>query len=119
MGNAVIRFLKSLNEMASLRTWAMFLAGPPLLVFAAWLVWIVAFGGWPIGQASRQLDILGKALWITLFLLGVIIVSLAAAKVRGTGIGGTSFEIESGNNEGRQPPAPPAVVTTTTTEVKP
>lgn len=116
----MIRFLKSLNEIASIRTWAMFLAGPPMLLFAGWLVWIVWHGGWPPAQAARQLDILGKALWITLALLAVIIVSLAAAKVRGTGLGGTSFEIESGNNEGRDPPSAPAaeVTTTTKTEIK-
>lgn len=115
----MIRLLRSLNEIASLRTWAMFLAGPPMLAFAAWLVWIVWHGGWPSEQAARQIDILGKALWITLALLGVIIVSLAAAKVRGTGLAGTSFEIESGNNEGRALPPSAAVITTTTvTEAK-
>jgi hypothetical protein len=116
----MIRMFRSLNEIASIRTWAMFLSGPPLLAFSAWLVWIVAFAGWPSAQASRQLDILGKGLWISLCLLGVVVVALAAAKVRAQGFGGTALDIQSGDNDGRQAPRePPAVVTTTTTEVKP
>lgn len=112
----MIRILRSLNEIASIRTWAMFMSGPPLLVFSGWLVWIVAFGGWPQNQASRQLDILGKALWISLCINAIVVVSLAAAKVRAQGLGGTSLDIQSGDNDGRPQPS---VVTTTKTEVKP
>ncbi len=114
----MIRFLRSLNEIASIRTWAMFASGPPLLAFSAWLVWIVAFAGWPAGQASRQLDILGKGLWISLCINAVVVVSLAAAKVRAQGLGGTTLDIQSGDNDGR-PVVQPSVVTTTKTEVKP
>jgi len=114
----MIRILRALNEIASIRTWAMFLAGPPLLAFSAWLVWIVAFAGWPAAQASRQLDILGKALWISLCINAIVVISLAAAKVRAQGLGGTSLDIQSGDNDGR-PNQPSSVVTTTKTEVKP
>lgn len=114
-GGGTIAVLAALNHIATIRTWAMFMAGPFLLLFAAWLVWIVAFAGWPNSQAPRQLDILGKALWIVLVLNGVIIVALASAKVLAKS-GGSSVEISS-DTEHHEPPA--QVVTTTTTEVKP
>lgn len=112
----MIAFLDRLNRIASIRTWAMFMAGPFLLLFAVWLVFLIR-NGWPLNQASRQLDILGKALWIVLATNAVIIVALAAARVRAGGPGGSSIEISSDGEPPR--PSQPAVRTTTTTEVKP
>lgn len=113
----MIRWLRALNEIASIRIWAMFLAGPPWLLVAILFALFVRYG-WPAAEASRQLDILGKGLWIVLGVNGVIIVALAAAKVRAQGFGGTGIDIQSGDNDGRPLSPKPAVTTTTTTEVK-
>lgn len=102
----------ALIKAAPVRLWALIMAGPPLTVFAAGLTVIVWRGPWPDALAGQQLSILGYGLFIALALIGVIVISLAAVKVKGSALGG-SFEVE-----GDDDPAP-TVTTTTTTAVSP
>jgi hypothetical protein len=66
---------------APIRLWALILAGPPLTGFAAWLAWMVRHG-WGEVTESQRLAILGDALMLAMVLIGVIVVALAAIKVR-------------------------------------
>ena len=93
--------LPAMFTSAPVRLWALILAGPPLTLFAAGLVWIIWKGPWPAALADMQLTILGRALLISLALIGVIVVALAAVKVKATGVGGTSLEVD-----GDRPPGP-------------
>lgn len=114
MIDAATRFIAMLRTGAPIRFWAMVGAAVAMTIFAAALVWIVWRGGWPPAQASRQLDILGKSLWLALVMILVIVVSLTNQKFSAKGLGG-SIDL-SGQDE---PPAPVAsVVTTTSTEIK-
>ncbi len=88
-------------KAAPVRLWALILAGPPLTVFAAGLVGVVWKGPWPAALAGQQLSILGHALLIAMALIGVIVIALAAVKVKATGLAGTGFEVE-GNDEEHQ-----------------
>jgi hypothetical protein len=103
------RFLAMLRQTAPIRFWAMVGAAVAMTIFAAVLVWIIWRGGWPVVQAARQLDILGKALWITLAMVLIIVVSLTNQKFSARGLGG-SLDL-SGQDEAQ----PAATVTTTTT----
>lgn len=115
MIDAATRFIAMLRTGAPIRFWAMVGASIALTGIVCWFVWIIAYGPWPLAQAARRLDILGKALWINLAMIGVIVVSLSNQKFSAKGLGG-SVDI-AGQDD---PPDPPQkVVTTTTTEVKP
>jgi hypothetical protein len=54
------------------------LGAATLTAFSAWLVRIVWLGGWH-GLESQRLDILGKALFGLLFIVGIVLVSLGLA----------------------------------------
>lgn len=59
--------LKRLADAA--RDWAAILFTPVLTLFAAWLVWILVWAGWPAGTAEQRITFLGLGL---LGLLGLI-----------------------------------------------
>lgn len=96
-------------KAAPLRLWALIASGPVLTAATAAMVLIVKSETWPIELRGQQLEYLGWTLLGCLGLNAVIIITLASARVRGTGPGGTSFEIDS-DDEQRV-----AQVTTTTT----
>jgi hypothetical protein len=102
----VLKILAAIVHAGPPRLWAMILSGPPLTLFAAGMVWIIWKGPWPIAMASQQLVILGWGLWILLGLIGVIIVSLASAKVKATGFAG-SIDIEGDDDDPPAQPGPP------------
>lgn len=103
------RLWHALLAAAPARFWAMVGAAMALTVFAAALVWIVWHGGWPISQAPRQLDILGKALWFILLGIIIIVIALTARRVDASGVLGHL------SVSGEDDPQPAAKVTTTTT----
>lgn len=86
-------------KAAPLRLWAMILAGPTITLGTAALATIIADDAWPLDLRGKQLDFLGWALLICLALIAIIIVSLAAVRVKGTGFGGTSFEIDAAEGD--------------------
>lgn len=109
------RFLATIREHAPIRFWALVGASIVLTFMAAWLVCIIAYGDWPGMQAARRLDILGKALWFTLFMVLVVVASLTLSKVSAKLFGG-SFDI--GHDDEADDGEPAKTVTTTTkTEV--
>lgn len=85
----------ALLRAAPLRLWAMIGAGPALTMGAGWLAWVIWRGGWPAEMAGKQLDFLGFALLGVLAIIAVIIVTLAAVRVKGSGPGGLSLEIDA------------------------
>lgn len=107
------RLFATLKEAAPIRFWALVGASVILTFIAAWLICIVAYGDWPLPQAARRLDILGKALWFTLFMVLVVVASLTLSKVSAKLFGG-GFDIGH-DDEGDEPKS---VITTTKTEVK-
>lgn len=85
------------------RFWAMVGAAISLNGFAGWLVWIIWHGGWPLSQAGRQLDILGKALWLTLGMILIIVVALTDKIVRAVGFN-SSIDIGRSDSPERKDP---------------
>lgn len=83
---------------APLRLWAIILAAPPLTGTAIWQTYIVWKGGWPAERAEQQLNIMAWTSMANWLLLGVIIVALASVKLKGTGPGGASFEIDAADD---------------------
>lgn len=67
-----------------------------------WLVWILWRGGWGDGTEGARIDALATALYGTLAIVGVVLVSLGLAinrrVVRGS-IGAASFEASGGDEE--------------------
>lgn len=51
------------------RDWAAVLAAPVLTAYAAWLTWIVVWGGWPLNTAELRLKFLGASMLLTLGLI--------------------------------------------------
>lgn len=90
---------RAMLRAAPVRLWALILAGPPLTLFAAAIVGIIWKGPWPNHLAGDQLTILGRALFIALALIGVIVIALAAVRVKATGVGGASLEVD-GDHDG-------------------
>lgn len=82
--------------------------------FAAWLVWILWRGGWPLATAGQRIAALATALLLVLATVAVVLVGLGMAinrrTARVTGPAGFSFEA-SGGDDG----APPIAATVTTT----
>ena len=89
------RLWTALLKAAPLRLWALLSAGPALTAGAIGLVGIIWKGEWPLALAAKRLDFLGWSLLIVLFLIAVIVVALAAVRVKGAGPGGTRFEIDA------------------------
>lgn len=94
------RLWNTLLKAAPLRLWALLSAGPVLTAGAVALVLIVKDPSWPLDLRGKQLDFLGWSLLIVLALIAVIIVTLAAVKVRAAGPGGTSLEIDADDHKG-------------------
>lgn len=97
------RIWRAALEAAPLRLWAMFLAGPVMLLCALWLVTIIKDPSWPETLRSKQLNFLGWALLSFILINAIIIVTLAAARVRGSGPAGVSFEIDADGKDDTHP----------------
>lgn len=82
--------------------------------FAAWLVWIVTWGPWPIATALRRIDALAWALLLILATVAIVLISLGMVitprKVKASGPAGFGFETSSGDD-----PTPIATTQVTTT----
>jgi hypothetical protein len=110
--NWAARLWKTMLTAAPLRMWALFASGPALTLGTAALVLIVKDSSWPEALRGRQLDFLGYAMLGSLALVGVVVITLAAVRVKGkAGIA----EIEVG---GDSEDTPRAAVVTTTVETK-
>lgn len=89
------------------RDWRAFLAlvasiaGSAVLTgFAAWLVYILWRGGWHVGTEGARLETLGKALLLTLSIMGLVLVSLGLAiNRRSVKLGASGFEATGGDDE--------------------
>lgn len=110
----IARFWRALLAAAPVRFWAMVGAAVALTAMAAWIIWIVWHGGWPLSQAGRQLDILGKALWLVLAGILLIVLALTLQKLSASGVWG---HVDVGSES--DPPPAQTVTTTTKTEIKP
>lgn len=111
------RIWRTLLAAASIRFWAMVGASMALTIFAAWLVWLVAYRWAPLIEAGRRIDILGKALWIVLGGVIAVVFGLIGKHVEVSGIWG---RLNVSGDDPVQPPAPATVTTTTTkTETAP
>lgn len=106
----IARIWYALLAAAPVKFWASTGCALVMTALATGLVWIVWKGPWPMSQAGRQLDILGKALWTVLVIIGAVVLSFAGQKISAKGLGGSSIDI--GNDA-----APQVVTTTTKTEV--
>lgn len=82
---------------APVRFWAMVGAAIALTALAAVLIWIVWAGGWH-NQQPRQLDILGKALWLDLGMLGLIVLALTMQHLSAKGAWG-SVDVGGGGED--------------------
>lgn len=82
------RIWRGLLAAASIRFWVMVGAAMALTVFAAWLVWIIAWHWAPLVEAGRRIDILGRALWIVLGGLVLIVIALTGKRVEASGAWG-------------------------------
>jgi len=96
----LVRHLNPLTRLAPLRLWALIGGGPVLTAAAVALVMIVWQGDWPIELAARRLDYIGWSLLIVLSLIAVIIVTLAAVRVKASGPAGTGLEIDADSKTG-------------------
>lgn len=77
------RLWEAMLAAAPLRMWALFAAGPALTLGTGALVWIVKADTWPVELRERQLEFLGWAMLGSLVLVGIIVVTLAAVRVKG------------------------------------
>lgn len=68
-----------------------------MLGSALWLANWVGDTSWPVELRDKQLDFLGWAMIAFIGINAIIIVTLAAARVRASGPGGTSLEIDADN----------------------
>src|SRR5205823_15043809 len=91
------------------RDWRAFLAlvgsiagAATLTLLAAWIVWILWRGGWPIATAETRVAILGKALLGTLVTISIVLITLGMAinrrSVRAKALG-AEFEAEGGDSD--------------------
>lgn len=98
------RIWRTLLAAASVRFWAMVGAAMVLTVFAAGLVWIMAWH-WPAPvESGRRIDILGKALWIVLSGIILVVIALTGKRVEASGTWGR-LDVRDGDD------APPATIT--------
>lgn len=99
----VARAWRGLITAAPARVWAIILGAPPLTAVVVWLSNIVWRGPWRPEMQAKQLDILGWALQEVIVLLAVIIVALAAVKLKANAPGGASLELDGDHDD--EPPA--------------
>lgn len=89
-----------------------------LTFFAGGLVWIIWRGGWPASTDGARIDLLGRAMMLSLGGSLLVLVSLGLAiNRREIRVGRDGVEISGG--DGDPPPPAPAPTVTTTTEVRP
>ena len=100
----IAKMWSAMLKAAPLRLWAIIGGAVVLTGFAAGLVWVVWKGPWDPSQQAAQINILGWGLWITLGMIGIIVVSVAAVDVKIKGPGDTSFEVNGDDND--QPARP-------------
>lgn len=84
-----------------------------ILAVAAWLIVILAYGHWPVGEsvALARIDKLGLALLVSLGLVGVVMITLAFGKVHRLSINapdGISGSVSFDGDRDDPPAAPPA-----------
>lgn len=101
------------------REWRSFLAliasvlgSVALTMFAAWVVWIIWKGAWPIETAATRIDLLGRALTISLGGSLVVLITLGFAinrrsiKVTSSGfeaVGGDDHDLPAPVNDNPEP----------------
>lgn len=108
----ISRVWRALLTAAPVRFWAMVGAAVALTFIAIWMVWIVWHGGWPLAQAPRQLDIIGKALWLVLGMILLIVLALTLQRLSASGVWG---RVDVGAGE----PDPGVTKVTTETTITP
>ena len=79
------------------------IAGAGILTgFAAWLVWILWRGGWPVATAPMRVAALARALMLALLIIGAVLLSLGLAiNRRSIRLGRDGFEASGGDEEER------------------
>lgn len=74
-----------------------------LTMLAAWIVWILWAGGWPVSTADRRIAALAKALLALLGTVAVVLLSLGLAINRRTlkaNIGRSGIDFSGGDDGG-------------------
>lgn len=100
----MIRALKSLSEIATISTWALFGAGIMLSLMQIGMVLVLWLGWWAPDMQRDQLRYLGIiAIMLALDLMAVI-ASLAKARIAAKGPGTMGFDLSSGGTDA--PPTP-------------
>lgn len=74
-----------------------------MLGCALWLIELIRDASWPEVLRAQQLEYLGWALLSFIFINGIIIVTLAAVRVRWNGPGGIGGEINAENRPSGDP----------------
>lgn len=71
-----------------------------MLACALWLIELIRDPKWPLTLREKQLEFLGWALLAFILINAIIIVTLAAVRVKGSGPGGVSFQIDADDKDG-------------------
>lgn len=111
------RFFAAMLAAAPVRLWALIGAAPVITALTIWFALLVR-NNWPIDRAKQQLDYLGVGLIICVVLLGVIVVALAAVRLKAEVLGRAGFEI-GGASADVPFPEPSKTTITATVESKP
>jgi hypothetical protein len=91
-----------------------------LTAFAAWLVWILWKGGWPLETADKRIEALAWALLGILATVGIVLVGLGMAINRRTVKGKAGLiEFEASGGDEAQPAATATTTTTVSVPVPP
>lgn len=104
--------LDAMMKAAPLRMWALIMAGPVITAVDVLLIFIVWQGGWPAQLAAEQLRVLGILAFAHAAIIGVIVITLAAARASAHGPGGLSLDIQSGADAATSSPAKVTVTAT-------
>jgi hypothetical protein len=113
MSNFDITMWPPRDWRAFIALFASILGSVALTFFAAWLVYILSYGSWPVSTAETRIEMLGRALTISLGGSLVVLITLGMAiNRRSIKVSSDGFEAIGGDEHD---PAPIPVVTTTTT----
>jgi hypothetical protein len=96
------RLWSAMLKAAPVRFWALVAAGPVFTFGVAMLTlltWLGDMTAKPVELAEKRLDYIGISLIACVLMLGIIVVAVAAVKVRGTGPGGVSLEVAAADHE--------------------
>lgn len=88
------RMWRAAFAVAPLRIWALVLGAPAMTALAVHLVRVITAPTWPAELRDEQLSAAKWALFIILGIILVIVAAIAAVKVKWTGPGGISGEVE-------------------------